>query len=149
MTVMDPFASEQLSDGRIVPDAWEIIPSTLLDDSPTEVESGEIIIPGSEARLVVMISSVATLSPTSVIWSFLISYDGTNFFEIDGASADDWSAITVLVAAMPDTRAVMKGRIVAPWFKVKAAGIGTDGTNKVTVGASIARIPDNLEYTGL
>ncbi len=146
MAEVKPFDSEQVVDGRIVPDAYSIIPSTLLDDSPTEIESGEIVVPGGDAELVVLLNAALTLgSPTNVIWSFLISYDGTNFFEIDAASADDWAPITVLVSAMPDARAVIKGRVVAPWFKVKAVGTGTTGSDTITVDASIARVPDSLE----
>ena len=146
MTVIDPFSSDSIVDGRIVPGAVEVIPSTLLDDSPTEVESGEIVVPDSDAELVLLLSSEVTLgTPTSIVWSFLISYDGTNFFEIDGASADAWSPITVVVANMPDARAAIKGRVVAPWFKVKATGVDTNGSDTITVAASIARIPGVLE----
>lgn len=142
MTVVDPFSSEKIEGDEIVLEAFEIIVSTLLDDSPTEVESGEIVVPDDDAELVVLLSTALTLgSPTNVIWSFLISYDGTNFYEIDAKSADDWAPITVITANMPDERAVIKGRVVAPYFKVKATGTGTTGSDTITVGASISRIP--------
>lgn len=146
MTIIDPFSSDSIVDGRIVPDAVEIIASTLLDDDPTFIESGEIVVPGSDAELVLLLSAEVTLgSPTNVIWSFSISYDGTNFFEIDAASADAWDPITIVEANLPDARAVIKGRVVAPWFKVKATGTGTSGAATITVAASIARIPESLE----
>lgn len=142
---LDPFSSETIVGGRIVLTPLEVIASTVLDDDPTEVESDPILVPDGDAELVFLLSVAATLSPTSVVWSWLISYDGTNFFDYDGLAADDWSAITILQAAMPDTRAVIKGRIVAPYCKVKATGNGTDGTNKLTVSASVTRKPISLD----
>lgn len=145
MTIVDPFSSEGVLGDKIVLTPFEIIPSTLLDDSPTEVESGEILVPDGDAELVVLLSAEVTLgTATSIVWSFLISYDGTNFFEIDGASADDWSPITVVIANMPDARAVIKGRVVAPYFKVKAVGVDTNGSDTFTVEASITRVPLTL-----
>lgn len=144
MTIVDPFSSEKVVGDDIVLEPFEIIPSTALDDDPTTISSGEILVPEGDAELVVLLAAAATLSPTSVVWSFAISYDGTNFFTIDGMSADDWSPITVVEASMPDSRAVMKGRIVAPFFKVTATGIDTDAGNIVTVSASITRKPQSL-----
>lgn len=144
MTVVDPFAGEPVVGDKVVLTPFEIIPSTDLDDDPITVSSGEIVVPDGDAELVVLLSAAATLSPTNVIWSFAISFDGTNFFTIDGQTENDWNPITVLLAAMPDTRAVIKGRIVAPFFKVTALGAGTDATNFVTVAASITRVPVDL-----
>lgn len=144
MTIVDPFSGERVVGDDIVLEPFEIIASTALDDDPTTISSGEILVPDGDAELVVLLAAAATLSPTNVIWSFSISYDGTNFFVIDGPSADDWNEITVVLAAMPDARAVMKGRIVAPYFKVTATGTGTDATNIVTVSASITRKPQSL-----
>ena len=142
---LDPFSSEKIVDGKIVLTPLEVIASTVLDDDPTEIESDVIIVPDGDAELVFLLSAVATLSPTNVIWSWSISYDGTNFFDYDGLDADDWADITVLEAAMPDARAVIKGRIVAPYCKVKATGTGTDASNTVTVSASVTRKPATLD----
>lgn len=145
MSLVDPFSSEKVVAGRIVLEPFEIIPSTLLDDDPTSIESGEIIVPDGDAELVFLLTCAATASPTSLIWKFQISFDGTNFFDYDGQGADDWDPITVILAAMPDARAVIKGRIVAPYCKLVATGVDTDGTDKVTVQASITRVPQTLQ----
>jgi hypothetical protein len=145
MALVDAFSSEKVVDGRIVLEPYEIIPSTQLDDDPTEVESGEIIVPGGDAELVFLINAAVTLSPTSVTYQFLISYDGTNFFVYDGLAEDDWSEISVVTANMPDARAVIKGRIVAPFVKLKILGVGTDATNYFTVDASITRVPQAVQ----
>ena len=148
MALVDAFSSERIVDGRIVLEPFEIIPSTLLDDDPTEVESGEILVPDGDSELVVLLSAdqgAGTGTPTSVTWQFLISYDGSNFFVVDGASADAWSEIAVLLAAMPDNRAVIKGRVVAPFFKVKAVAADTDAVSTFTVSASITRVPQTIQ----
>ena len=144
MTIVDPFAGEPVVGDKIVLTPFERIPSTVLDDDPTTISSGEIVIPDGDAELIVLLNAAATLSPTSVVWSFAISFDGTNFFTIDGMGADDWDPITVVEASMPDARAVMKGRIVAPYLKVTATGVDTDAANYVTVDASITRVPESL-----
>jgi len=146
MAIVDPFSSERIVDGKIVLEPYELIPDTILDDDPTEVESDVFEIPDGDAELVFLCKATATLSPTSVEFQFLISYDGTNFYEIDGQSGfGDWSAITVLLAAMPYAEAVIKGRMVAPYGKVKAVGAGTDASNKITVNVQITRKPQTLD----
>lgn len=145
MTIVDPFSSEKVVNGRIVLEPVEIIASTLLDDSPTEVDSGEIVVPDGDAELVVLCSCEVTLgSPTSLTWQFLISFDGTNFFALDEETGE-WDDITITAANMPDARAVAKGRVVAPYFKVKAVGAGTTGSDTITVSASITRKPLTIQ----
>ena len=145
MALVDAFSSERIVDGRIVLEPFEIIPSTVLDDDPVLIASGEIIVPDGDAELVFLINCAATLSPTSVEYQFSVSFDGTNFFAYDGQGADDWDPITVLLAAMPDARAVIKGRIVAPFVKLTIVAAGSDATNFFTVDASVTRVPQTVQ----
>jgi len=144
MANIDPFSSEKVIGDKIVLVPAACIASTVLDDDPTSVTSDPIIVPDGDAELVFLISSAATLAPTNIIISFEISFDGTNFFEMDFETGS-WDAITVLTAAHPYAGAVSKGRVVAPYMRLKITATGSDVSNFFTVSASVTRIPTTLE----
>jgi hypothetical protein len=142
MTIVDPFSSEKQQARSIILEPFEIIASTLLDDDPTTVSSGEIIVPDSDSELVVLLEAEVTAgSPTNILVDFEVSYDGISFYTIDDFSVSDWSQETILASAMPVAIAYARGRVAAPYFRVTITGTGTTGSDSITVQAWITRIP--------
>lgn len=135
MTVIDPLGKARIVGGVPEYSEYNLI-DVLLDDSPTSLVSDVVAIPGGDFTMQVVMTAAATLAPTSVEFQPAISFDGTDFFVL---RSDDLKATVVALASMPYT-AVVKERIQAPYFRMTVVGVGTNGTNKITVHVGLVPV---------
>jgi hypothetical protein len=73
-----------------------------------------------------------TDTPTSLEVKIQLSDDGTNWYDPTGADYE-----VTIVAADMDGRFYLTAPFTAPYMRVYATAVGTDGTHKITVDSSV------------